>query len=101
MDDIPEEDNTLYQIPVIKVTDLDYGTYTVTITPMYSSRMDMQKDGAYDFYLDAIRIYNPAGVGDTLVNPTISYTYTQDREANPDYLELPNMLISTNTNCLT
>lgn len=90
------EDNTLYQIPVIKVNALDYGVYTVTITPMYSSRMDMQKDGAYDFYLDAIRIYNPAGVGDTLVNPTISYTYTQDREANPDYLELRNMLISTN-----
>lgn len=90
------EDNTLYQIPVIKVNALDYGVYTVTITPMYSSRMDMQKDGAYDFYLDAIRIYNPAGVGDTLVNPTISYTYTQDREANPDYLELRNMLIGTN-----
>ena len=93
---IPEEDNTLYQIPVIKVTDLDYGTYTVRITPMYSSRMDTAKDGAYDFYVDAIRVYNPAGIGDTLTNPTISYTYTQDREANPDYLELRNMLISTN-----
>ncbi len=63
---------------------------------MYSSRMDMQKDGAYDFYLDAIRVYNPAGVGDTLTNPTISYTYTQDKEANPDYIELRDMLIGTN-----
>ncbi len=90
------EDNALYQIPVMKINALDYGVYTVTVTPMYSSRMDMQKDGAYEFYFDAIRIYNPAGVGDTLVNPTISYTYTQDKEANPDYLELRNMLISTN-----
>lgn len=95
-ENIPEDENALYQIPVIKVTDLDYGTYTVKITPMYSSRMDTAKDGAYDFYIDAVRIYNPAGIGDTLTNPTISYTYTQDREANPDYLELRNMLISTN-----
>ena len=95
-ENIPEDENALYQIPVIKVTDLDYGTYTVKITPMYSSRMDTAKDGAYDFYVDAVRIYNPAGIGDTLTNPTISYTYTQDREANPDYLELRNMLISTN-----
>ncbi len=95
-ENIPEDKNALYQIPVIKVTDLDYGTYTVKITPMYSSRMDTAKDGAYDFYVDAVRIYNPAGIGDTLTNPTISYAYTQDREANPDYLELRNMLISTN-----
>ncbi|MBR5234415.1 MAG: hypothetical protein IKW03_09415 [Clostridia bacterium] len=95
-ENIPEEDNALYQIPVIKVTDLDYGTYTVKITPMYSSRMDVAKDGAYDFYVDAVRIYNPAGIGDSLTNSTISYAYTQDREANPDYLELRNMLIATN-----
>ena len=95
-ENLPEDDNALYQIPVMKITGLDYGTYTVTITPMYSSRMDTAKDGAYDFYLDAVRIYNPAGIGDTLTNPTISYAYTQDREANPDYLELRNMLISTN-----
>ncbi len=96
IENVVAEDNALYQIPVIKVNGLDYGTYTVTITPMYSSRMDAAKDGAYDFYVDAIRIYNPAGIGDTLTNPTISYAYTQDREANPDYLELRNMLISTN-----
>lgn len=91
-----EEDNTLYQIPVVKVSDLDYGTYTVTITPMYSSRMDIAKDGAYEFYIDAVRVYNPAGVGDTLTDATISYTYTQDKEANPDYLELRDMLIGSN-----
>ncbi len=91
-----EEDNALYQIPVIKVSDLDYGTYTITITPMYSSRMDIAKDGAYEFYIDAVRIYNPAGVGDTLTNATISYTYTQDKEANADYLELRDMLIGSN-----
>ena len=91
-----EEDNALYQIPVAKVSGLDYGVYTVTITPMYSSRMDMQKDGAYDFYVDALRIYDPAGAGDEITNPTISYAYTHDKEANPDYIELRDMLIGAN-----
>lgn len=91
-----EDDNALYQIPVMNVNGLDYGVYTVTVTPMYSSRMDIAKDGAYEFYIDAVRIYDPAGAGDTLTNATISYTYTQDKEANADYLELRNMLIGSN-----
>ena len=93
---VVEDDNALYQIPVVKISGLDYGTYTVTITPMYSSKMDIAKDGAYEFYIDAVRVYNPAGVGDTLTNATISYTYTQDKEANADYLELRDMLIGSN-----
>ncbi len=52
-------ENVLYQIPVIGTTDLAYGTYRVEIIPTYSSRFDSQKDGSYDFYLDAIRVYNP------------------------------------------
>ena len=51
----------LYQIPVIGRTDLAYGTYTVQVIPTYTSRLDHQGDGAYDFYLDAIRVYNPMG----------------------------------------
>ena len=52
-------DTSIYQIPVIGRTDLTYGTYTVQVIPTYTSRLDHQKDGAYDFYLDAIRVYNP------------------------------------------
>ncbi len=51
----------LYQIPVIGRNDLAYGTYTVQIIPTYTTRLDHQKDGVYDFYLDAIRVYEPMG----------------------------------------
>ncbi|MCD7827598.1 MAG: hypothetical protein LUG85_03550, partial [Clostridiales bacterium] len=89
-------DNALYQIPVISIEDLDYGTYTVTITPMYSSTMDIRGAGSYKIYVDAIRIYNPAGTGSSLTSSTISYAYTTDGEANPYYLEIRDMLIGTN-----
>ncbi len=88
-------DNAMYQVPILKINDLDYGTYNVTITPMYSSRMDSAKNGNYDFYLDAVRVYNPAGYGNTLTDPTIAYTYTNDKEGNSDYLELRDMIIGT------
>ena len=51
--------SAIYQIPVIGRTDLPYNTYTVQVIPTYTSRLDHQKDGSYDFYLDAIRVYNP------------------------------------------
>lgn len=56
-----DADTSLYQIPVISNNELAYGTYTVQIIPTYTTRLDHQKDGAYDFYLDAIRVYNPMG----------------------------------------
>lgn len=56
---VSSANNTMYQIPVIGKTDMDYGTYTVKIIPTYSSRLDHVRDGAYDFYIDAIRVYNP------------------------------------------
>ena len=48
-----------YQIPIMKITDLPYGTYTVTLTPMYSSAYDRAGDGSYDFIFDGVRIHNP------------------------------------------
>ena len=58
---VTSKNNALYQIPVISRNDLAYGTYTVQIIPTYTSRYDHQADGSYDFYLDAIRVYNPMG----------------------------------------
>ena len=54
----------IYQIPVIGRTDLAYGTYTVQVIPTYTSRLDHQKDDSYDFFLDAIRVYNPMSSSD-------------------------------------
>lgn len=79
----------LYQIPVMKVTDLAYGTYNVTVTAAYGSFFDHTgSSGSYDLYIDAVRIYNP--LGDS-ANDTY---YNQDGEGWPKYAELRDMLIS-------
>ena len=87
-----EGDNALYQIPVIHYTDLDYGTYTVTVTPKYSSKRDpyYQADGnnnSYDFYLDGVRIYNPAG-------DKLNSQYVKDGEGYAKFTEIRNMLLN-------
>lgn len=82
--------DSLYQIPVIKVLGLDYKKYTVTITPMYSSMFNHRADGvkSYDFYLDAIRIYDPA-----LNDESVTSSYLYDSEGHPQYMELKDMLL--------
>lgn len=92
--------DAIYQVPVIKVEKLPYGQYQVTITASYSEYFDhkpesgtVEDDNAaytsYDFYLDAIRIYDPAK-GDS----TSEGAYTQDGEMNATYQELRNLLIT-------
>lgn len=86
-----EVDNALYQIPVIHYTDLPYGEYTVTVTPKYSSKRDpyYQADGnnnSYDFYLDGVRIYNPAG-------DKLNSQYVKDGEGYAKFTEIRNMLL--------
>ena len=49
----------LYQLPVVSITDLKYGTYEVTLLVPKSS---MEK--ASTFYLDGVRIYNPLNDND-------------------------------------
>lgn len=94
----PTATNTLYQIPVMKVSGLDYGTYTAVITVDYASFFDKTGDNKYSFWLDAIRIYDPMGVDNE--------TYTKDDEGFPQYIKLrkelvaENSSITTNTNLL-
>lgn len=87
-------DNALYQIPVIRGQGLDYGTYTVTITPKYSSARDWASNGSYDFYLDAVRVYDPAG---KTPDGTIGDAYVADGEAYAQVIELRNLLIDAKT----
>ena len=89
-----EADGDLYQIPVMKVTGLEHKKYTAVITVYYSSVFDHQKHGAYDFYLDAIRIYDPANDGKD--NPVIEDAYKKDGEGWPEYFELRNLIIKKN-----
>ena len=110
----PDSTAFLYQVPVIKadltkvMTAMDdpntpdkneaqyanygHGTYTVEIyvAPSFIST----EHGYYsaDFYLDAIRIYNPAGAGDAIDSKALE-SYKKDNEAWPAYAEVRNMLI--------
>ena len=82
--------NAIYQIPVMKVNDLPYGEYTAVIEVFYNSFFDMNYDknsdkNQYNFWLDAIRVYNPMGENGN------SY-YTQDNEGYPQYIKLHDAL---------
>lgn len=79
-----KDKNALYQIPVMKVTGLDYGEYTAVIRVFYNSFFDKNyseenENNQYSFWLDAVRIYDPMG----------EYAgYTQDNEGYPQYIKL-------------
>jgi hypothetical protein len=85
----------LYQVPVLKVENLPYGNYKAVITVSYAPFFDHQNtDGKnqYDFYLDAIRIYDPANDGAD--NEIIEGAYADDGEGWPTYGELRNMILT-------
>ena len=95
-----DADTSLYQIPVISNNELAYGTYTVQIIPTYTTRLDHQKDGAYDFYLDAIRVYNP--MGDNNIDASTMYLnngeYVVAHQSIRDILVDAGSFGSSNTN---
>lgn len=80
-----DKNNALYQIPVIKIDDLTYGTYKVVITASYASYADKTDDSQYSFWLDAIRVYDPMGKDND--------TYTQDNEGYPQYIKLHDAIV--------
>lgn len=87
-----KDKNALYQIPVMKVTGLDYGEYTAVIRVFYNSFFDKNyseenENNQYSFWLDAVRIYDPMD----------EYAgYTQDNEGYPQYIKLHDTLASSN-----
>lgn len=79
-------DNILYQIPVIKVSDLTYDNYNVTITVFYNDAFEHNGDSSYDFWLDAIRVYDPLG-------PSGNDSYKVDGEGYPQYIRLHDEIV--------
>lgn len=80
-----ESSNALYQIPVMKVSGLDYGEYTAVIRVAYAKFFDTAKKNQYNFWLDAIRVYDPMGKDND--------TYKQDNEGYPQYIKLRDALV--------
>lgn len=85
---VTDKSGTLYQIPVMKITGLDYGEYTAVITVFYDGLFDSTGKDSYSFWLDAIRVYDPMGenVSD----------YTKDKEGYPQYIKLRTEIINKN-----
>lgn len=78
----------LYQIPVIKVSGLDYDTYTVKIEVGYGKFFNHTGNDSYSFWLDAIRVYDPMGKDKDV--------YAQDGEGYPQYIKLHDALVADN-----
>ncbi len=91
-----ESGGCLYQVPVIRAMDLDYGTYKVVIKPLYSTMFDTANDGSYDIYVDSVRIYNPAQQMPD-ADSVIGSAYLEDSEYNPQFTELRRTIIDAKT----
>ena len=89
--------DAIYQVPVIRIFDLDYGKYTATITASYSAYLDHTTAAGYDLYLDAIRIYDPTGNENEIANDA----YKADGEAYPVYEELRDKIIAASNVTVT
>lgn len=101
------DENALYQIPVMQINGLEYGKYTVVLTASYYSVLDHNTavDG-YDLYIDAVRIYDPAGTtydavdsegnvtAEGNIDDVIQNAYLADQEGWPVYEELRNNVIA-------
>lgn len=87
--DLEYTSGTLYQIPVYTAHFDEYGEYTVTITVSAA-------DAAANFYLDAIRIYNPIDPEGEDAAEAVEH-YRADGEANADVAELRDMLLDAGT----
>lgn len=98
----PNDAKALWQIPVMKVANLDYGKYDVKITVAYADFFAHGQNGggSYDFWLDAVRIYDPAGaVAGAAGGSQENYekAYKADGECWPTYMELRDMIIRDNS----
>ena len=82
--------NALYQIPVMKINDLTYGEYTAVITVFYDGAFNQTTSNQYNFWLDAIRVYNPMGTG-----ADANANYVKDSEGYPQYIKLHDELVKT------
>ena len=100
----PDASGALYQIPVIKVEDLAYGTYRAHIEPRFMKQYGhfrTTEDGYdyYDLYVDAFRIYDPAGREEdgTLTSSVIKEAYLYADEANEQFSTLRDLIVGAET----
>ena len=89
----------IYQVPVIHITDLAYGTYTVTVEARFSSSfghfgVDGEGNKFYNLCIDAVRVYNPAQNSEVAKEAyaakgeaNVGYTLIKDAIVSPDLVD--------------
>ena len=96
-------DTSLYQIPVIKVSGLEYGAYRAVIEPRFTTYYGhYETAGGYnyfDLYVDAFRIYDPAGDGNegTITSTVIQEAYSYSDEAYECFTTLKKVVVGADT----
>lgn len=105
----PDAADSLYQIPVLRVSDMDYGTYRAVVQPRFTERnhhfesyYDTQNNTTYkffDLYVDAFRVYDPAGCGDDgdLTSTVVQEAYVYSNEAYEKFSTLKNLILGSDT----
>lgn len=93
-----DNSNALYQVPIAKVDGLGWGEYSVKVMPVYEKVFDHHyqeggQDNSYTFYLDAIRVYNPAKPSGNAYED-IKDVYLEDGEFNPQFMEIRDILLN-------
>ena len=95
--------DALYQIPVIKIGGLSYGTYKAVIEARFTTSYGhYQTDGAYnyyDLYVDAFRVYDPANKksNGSITSTVIQEAYSYSCEAFEQFTTLKSMVVGANT----
>ena len=85
-------DGCVWQVPVIKIEGLEYGTYNVTILVAYMTAFDHNADKQDTFVLDAIRIYDPA-----LNDREANEAYWEDGEYKPVFKKLRDLILQASS----
>ena len=84
--------NALYQIPVMRIRDLEYGEYTAVVKVFYDNAFDHTATGnSYSFWLDAVRVYDPMGKDNAI------YNTGNEKEGYPQYIKLRDELANNGT----
>ncbi len=79
-----EATGIMYQVPVIKISGLEYANYEVEISVRYGKYFDSTGDDSYSFWLDGIRVYDPMGK---------NANYDVDGETSPSYVEIREVIL--------
>ena len=79
------EDGALYQLPLISITGLAHGTYTVELSLF--DKNGAEEGNGWTFYLDGVRIFDPLESGDPLTG------HYATGEAEAEYQSIRNMIL--------